>query len=155
MSEDRENEREEPFYQRMSETEDRRITLTIPELLFIDDNVSLMIDGKEFESMMPLKPAIRSSILLVPIDFIDKIGKALLELTRIPMSTNKKQITIRVSEMELYLLREICFSRVEYFGYQVGISLKKKVLHALYGRERKDIDLLEKLLKDIDLGDTK
>jgi hypothetical protein len=55
--------------------------------------------------------------------------------------------------MELYLLREICFSRVEYFGHKVGLSLKKKVLHALHGRKKKDIDLLEQLLKDIDLGE--
>jgi hypothetical protein len=112
-----------------------------------------MIDGKEFESMMPLKPAIPSSILLVPIDFIDKIGKALLDLVLAPKTSLKIQITIKVSEMELYLLREICFSRVEYFGHKVGLSLKKKVLHALHGRKKKDIDLLEQLLKDIDLGE--
>jgi hypothetical protein len=153
MSTDDNNSREEPSYQRMSEREDRQITLTIPELLFIDDNVSLMIDGKEFESMMPLKPAIPSSILLVPIDFIDKIGKALLDLVLAPKTSLKIQITIKVSEMELYLLREICFSRVEYFGHKVGLSLKKKVLHALHGRKKKDIDLLEQLLKDIDLGE--
>ncbi len=36
MSTDDNNSREEPSYQRMSEQEDKQITLTIPELLFID-----------------------------------------------------------------------------------------------------------------------
>ena len=154
MSEDKDKGKEFP-YQRIREKEDRQITLTIPELLFIDDNISLMIDGSEFETMMPLRPSVPSSIMIVSIDFIDKIGKAFIEAsiksTRDGISATS---TISVSEMDLYVLRELSISRVEYFGHRVGLSLKKKVLHALYIKQRTQEDLLEKLLKDIDLGDT-
>jgi len=144
-------------YKKMDDSEDRYLHLTIPEILFIDDNISLMIDGTEFESMMPLRPSIPSSVMIVSIDFIDKIGRAFIEAS---YKANKDGInamaTISVSEMDLYILRELCISRIDYYGHRVGLSLKNKVLKALYVknlRRRKQENLLEQLLKDIDLGD--
>ena len=150
MSEDKERE----SYQKISDKDTKTLSLTIPELLFIDDNVSLMIDGSDFETMIPLRSAIPSAIMLVPIDFIDKIGKALVQILAYGEGTIKnRSITIAVSEMELYMLREMCITTIDYFGYSVGLSLKKKVLTALYKDKQRNINLLEQLLKDIDLGD--
>ena len=150
MSEDKERE----AYQKISDKNTKTLSLTIPELLFIDDNVSLMIDGSDFETMIPLRPAISSAIMLVPIDFIDKIGRALVQILSHGEGTIKnRSITISVSEMELYMLREMCITTIDYFGYSVGLSLKKKVLTALYKDKQRNINLLEQLLKDIDLGD--
>ena len=150
MSEDKERE----SYQKISDKDTKTLSLTIPELLFIDDNVSLMIDGSDFETMIPLRSAIPSAIMLVPIDFIDKIGKALVQILAYGEGTIKnRSITISVSEMELYMLREMCITTIDYFGYSVGLSLKKKVLTALYKDKQRNINLLEQLLKDIDLGD--
>ncbi len=140
----------EDKYQRISEKNTKEIKLTLPEILFIDDHVSLMIDASDFETMMPLRPSVPSSLMIVTIEFIDKIGRAFIDV----MSKGVNSTTsVTVSEMELYMLREICFSRVDYFGHKVGMSLKKKVLTALYANERKQNNLLEQLLKDIDLGD--
>mgnify|MGYP003671929931 FL=1 len=150
MSEDKERE----SYQKISDKDTKTLSLTIPELLFIDDNVSLMIDGSDFETMIPLRPAISSAIMLAPIDFIDKIGRALVQILSYGKGTIKnRSITISVSEMELYMLREMCITTIDYFGYSVGLSLKKKVLTALYKDKQRNINLLEQLLKDIDLGE--
>tara|TARA_R100000995_G_scaffold65067_1_gene34133 strand:+ start:546 stop:980 length:435 start_codon:yes stop_codon:yes gene_type:complete len=140
----------EDKYQKISEKNTKQITLSLPEILFIDDHISLMIDASDFENMMPLRPSVPSSLMIVTIEFIDKIGRAFIEVLE---KGTRATTTIPISEMELYMLREICFSRVDYFGYKVGMSLKKKVLSALYANDRKQQNLLEQLLKDIDLGD--
>ena len=51
------------------------------------------------------------------------------------------------------MLREISLAKAEYFGKQVGISLKRKVYSALFTQKNKQHDFLEQLLKDIDLGE--
>tara|TARA_R100000781_G_C4031496_1_gene110759 strand:- start:5 stop:454 length:450 start_codon:yes stop_codon:yes gene_type:complete len=137
-------------YKKIDEASNKKLRLSLHELLFIDDHITLMIDGRDFEQMIPLRPAIPSSLLVTPIDFIDKIGRAFLQILR-----TGGEVTVNVSEMELYMLREICFTRVEYFGKHVGLSLKKKVLSALYSQQSAQDNLLEKLLRDIDLGENK
>jgi|TARA_R100000482_G_scaffold98432_1_gene42388 hypothetical protein len=149
------NNKDRSEYQRIDDTEIADLKLTLPEILFIDDNISLMLDGRDFENMMPLRPTMPTALILVPIDFIDKIGKAFVELLHTPTKTNLKDraVSIRVSEMELYMLREVCISRAKYLDHRVGLTLKKKVLFALYSKKKKQHDLLEELLKDLDLGD--
>tara|TARA_R110002020_G_scaffold251597_2_gene465434 strand:- start:632 stop:1063 length:432 start_codon:yes stop_codon:yes gene_type:complete len=142
MSENRDKD-----FKRMSEKPDKKLRLTLHELTYIEDNISLMIDGSEFTNMLPLKPLLPSALMAVDINFIDKIGQAFL------IASEEGSVVISVSEMDLYLLRELCLSRVEYFGQKVGLSLKKKVLYTLYSKKNKQDDLLEKLLKDVDLGD--
>ena len=144
-------------YQRIEDTEITTLSLSLPEILYIDDNISLMLDGRDFENMMPLRPVVPSALVLVPIDFIDKIGNAFVKI--MTQKTNarlgKRTIDIRVSEMELYMLRELCISRLTFNEHRVGLTLKKKVLFALYQNKQKTIDIIEQLLEDIDLGDTK
>ena len=41
---------------KISEVENRVINLTLYELLFIDDAITLMIDSRDLEHMFPLKP---------------------------------------------------------------------------------------------------
>jgi len=142
MSENRDKD-----FKRMSEKSDKKLRLTLHELTYIEDNVSLMIDGAEFTNMLPLKPLLPSALMAVDINFIDKIGQAFL------IASELGSVVVSVSEMDLYLLRELCLSGVEYFGHRVGLSLKKKVLYTLYSKKNKQDDLLEKLLKDVDLGD--
>ena len=108
------------------------------------------MDDRDYEHLMPLKPLIPSAIIIAPIDLIDKIGKAFL----IALNTGKN-VSVKVSELELYILRELCLAKVEYFGKRVGLSLKRKILNALYADRTKEENLLEQLLRDIDLGDSK
>ena len=153
MSDNRDRE----HYQRIDDTEIATLSLTLPEILYIDDNISLMLDGKDFEHMMPLRPITPSAIVLVPIDFIDKIGKAFVQLMSTPSTKRLGERTVKVamSEMDLYMLRELCISRIDFSGYKVGLSLKKKVLFALHKGKQRTIDIIEELLKDIDLGENK
>ena len=132
---------------RMSNKEVKQITLNIHELAFIDDYITLMIDGTDFENMMPIRPLYQVALVAVDINFLDKIGRALIKAMRDGVAT------LDVSEMDLYLLRELCTSKAEYFGHNVGLSLKRKVLKALYTTSSIQLDLLEQLLKDIDLGE--
>ena len=151
------NNRDRENYQRIDDTETTTLSLTLAEVLYIDDNISLMLDGRDFEHMMPLRPVAKSAIVYVPIDFIDKIGRAFVELmkqkTLEPL--RERTVNISVSEMELYMLREIAISRVNFNGFRVGLTLKKKVLFALYQKRQTTIDIIEELLKDIDLGENK
>tara|TARA_R100001443_G_scaffold103210_1_gene111519 strand:- start:243 stop:674 length:432 start_codon:yes stop_codon:yes gene_type:complete len=132
---------------RMSDKEVRQITLNIHELAFIDDYITLMIDGTDFENMMPIRPLYQVALIGVDINFLDKIGRALVKAMRDGVAT------LDVSEMDLYLLRELCTSKADYFGHNVGLSLKRKILKALYTTSSTQLDLLEQLLKDIDLGE--
>ena len=91
---------------KISEVENRIINLTLYELLFIDDAITLMIDSRDLEHMFPLKPQIRLSLVAVPIDLIDKIGNGILEHMRMNKPSSQT-IPIKISEMELYMLREI------------------------------------------------
>jgi len=142
MSENRDKD-----FKRMSEKPDKKLRLTLHEITYIEDNISLMIDGSEFTNMLPLKPLLPTALMAVDINFIDKIGQAFL------IASDEGSVVVSVSEMDLYLLRELCLSRVEHFGQRVGLTLKKKVLYTLYSKKNKQDDLLEKLLKDVDLGD--
>ena len=142
MSENRDKD-----FKRMSEKPDKKLRLTLHEITYIEDNISLMIDGSEFTNMLPLKPLLPTALMAVDINFIDKIGQAFL------IASDEGSVVVSVSEMDLYLLRELCLSRVEHFGQRVGLTLKKKVLYTLYSKKNKQEDLLEKLLKDVDLGD--
>ena len=139
---------------RISEIPNHVIYLTLHELLFIDDATTLMIDGRDMEHMYPLKPMTRISLVAVPIDLIEKIGNAFLEHLRVKKYASDT-IAVPISEMELYMLREIALTKAEYFGKRVGISLKRKILSALFEKQNNQLNLLEELLKDIDLGDTK
>jgi len=139
---------------KISEIENRVINLTLHEILFIDDAITLMIDGRDLEGMYHMKPPIRLSLVAVPIDLIDKIGNAFLEHMRMNKPASQT-IPIKISEMELYMLREIAISRVNFNGFKVGLTLKKKVLFALYQKRQSTMDIIEELLKDIDLGENK
>ena len=151
------NSRDRENYQRIDDTEIITLSLTLAEVLYIDDNISLMLDGRDFENMMPLRPIVPSAIVLVPIDFVDKMGRAFVKLMK--QKTNKplrdRTVNVPVSEMELYMLREIAISRVNFNGFKVGLTLKKKVLFALYQKRQSTMDIIEELLKDIDLGENK
>ena len=137
------------MFKSMSEITDKKLNLTLHEIVFIDDHITLMIHSKEWEGMIPLKPLLPSSLIVAPIDMVDKIGKAFIE------AIEKGNSSILVSEAELYMLRELALSKADYFGHKVGLSLKKKILYALYSKDKEQQNFLEKLLKDIDLGDNK
>ena len=135
-------------YSRIDSTEDKRLTLNVAELIFLDDSMTLAVHNSEYENMMPIRVPMAQDCTIVSIDLLDKIGRALVKCI------GHKSITIKVSDSDLYVLRELAQSHHKSFGYHVGIIIKHKVLHALYGSDvRFEVDLND-LLKDIDLGET-
>ena len=134
-------------YSRIDSTEDKRLTLNVAELIFLDDSMTLAVHNSEYENMMPIRVPMPSNCTIVTIDFIDKIGKALLKAMK------GGSVTMSISEADLYMLREIALSDVVHYGNRVGISLKGKVLNALYSKEINDLTTLEDMLRDIDLGE--
>ena len=131
----------------ISDSPTKKIKLTLAELLYIDDTITMAVNGSEFEGMMPIRVPMPSNCTIVTIDFIDKIGKALLKAMK------GGSVRMAISEADLYLLREIALSDVVHYGNRVGISLKGKVLNALYSKEINDLTTLEDMLRDIDLGE--
>ena len=94
------NERGENF-QRIDDTEITTLSLTLAEVLYIDDNISLMLDGRDFENMMPLRPIVPSAIVLVPIDFVDKMGRAFVQLMKQKTDKPLRDRTVNVSVSEM------------------------------------------------------
>jgi len=47
----------------------------------------------------------------------------------------------------------MAISDIVHYGNRVGITLKQKILNALYSKEITDLTTLEEILKDIDLGE--
>ena len=131
----------------LSDKNDKKIKLTLAELLFIDDTTTMAVSGADFEGMMPMRVPQASRCTIVTLDFIEKMGVAILKAIRTGMTT------IEVSDADLYLLREMATSDIVHYGQRVGISLKHKVLNALYSKEITELTTLEEILKDIDLGE--
>jgi len=131
----------------LSDKNNKKINLTLAELLFIDDNSTMAINGAEFEGMIPVRVPQATPCTIVTIDFIDKMGKALLK------SMKTGATIVSVSDADLYLLREMATSDIVHYGNRVGITIKQKVLNALYSKEITDLTTLEEILKDIDLGE--
>jgi len=131
----------------LSDKDNKKIKLTLAELLFIDDTTTMAVSGAEFEGMMPMRVPQATHCTIVTLDFIEKMGKALLKSIKVGI------VTVPVSDADLYLLREMATSDIVHYGQRVGISLKQKVLNALYSKEVTDLTTLEEILKDVDLGD--
>ena len=141
--EDKKDKRE----QFLSDKPTKKINLSLAELLFIDDNSTMAINGAEFEGMIPVRLPQATPCTIVTIEFIDKMGKALLKAMKTGASV------VPVSDADLYLLREMAISDIVHYGNRVGITLKQKILNALYSKEITDLTTLEEILKDIDLGE--
>jgi len=69
--EDKKDKRE----QFLSDKPTKKINLSLAELLFIDDNSTMAINGAEFEGMIPVRVPQATPCTIVTIDFIDKMVK--------------------------------------------------------------------------------
>ena len=85
--------------------------LTKNEALFIDDNLSLMLE-KDPESGpgYSVRPLAQTAGLPAPVDLLEKIGKAILFTT--DLENEGEPAPVPVTEIDLYMLREISHSSV-------------------------------------------
>ena len=131
--------------------EEKVLSLTRDEVLYIDDQLTMMIerDGRS-ESFSTVRPVIANAGLPAPVELLDKVGMAVLQITEEDIS-NDTEVTLKVSPTDLYMLREIAKSSIKLNGKFVGLSLKKKIYKLLYENEYKAERNLEQLLADVDV----
>jgi hypothetical protein len=108
------------------------LRLTLKEVLFIDDSLSLLVSTEDQSRTVALRTGMPANTIGSPIDFIQKIGMAVLEITTRSFPKNGK-VSVFVSDLELLILREISKSHILLGDDVVGLSLKTKVYEALYG----------------------
>jgi len=149
-------EMREDHFHPISDARNIEVSLSLHELLFIDDHVTLLVSDHDFEHVVPLKARLPASCVGVDLGFIQLIGKALLEA----FSESGKDVTAQLSSSDLLTIREIALTPVQYGNSNVGVSLKRKVYQALFDMElegiieAKNLDALLDGL-NIDLGEDK
>jgi len=149
-------EMKEDHFHPVSDARNIEVSLSLHELLFIDDHVTLLVSDHDFEHVVPLKARLPASCVGVDLGFIQLIGKALLEA----FSEEGKDVTAQLSSGDLLTIREIALTPVQYGNSNVGVSLKRKIYQALFAmelegiKEAKNLDALLDGL-NIDLGEDK
>ena len=115
-------------------TNEKVLTLTPNEALFIDDSLTMMIDAADGATMFSaMRPLVASAQIPAPLDLIDKIAVAVL----FTMDENNEGLLaeVNLNDGELLYIREICQSQVKIRQEPVGYNLKRKIYFALYGAE--------------------
>jgi len=138
-------------HEECEEEELKVIRLTRDEVLFIDDRLTMMIekDGRA-ENFTTVVPITATAGLPAPVDLLDKIGMAVLQVTDEDYESGTEQ-PIPVTPTDLYMLREIAKSFLKLNGKFVGLSLKKKIYKLLFEEEYKTERTFKRLLSDVNL----
>ena len=138
-------------HEECEEEELKIIRLTRDEVLFIDDRLTMMIekDGRA-ENFTTVVPITATAGLPAPVDLLDKIGMAVLQVTDEDYESGTEQ-PIPVTPTDLYMLREIAKSSLKLNGKFVGLSLKRKIYKLLFEEEYKTERTFKRLLADVNL----
>ena len=142
-----------PFQEGVHICETFQIALSRNEALFLDDSFTLMIE-KEMEDMriQPMRPIQTTAGLAVPMELLEKIGKAVVYTTS--SKDELKEYAIDFDFSELLMIREVASSYIKVGEEPVGYNLKRKVCEILYKEELEQEEnnrLVSNLLKDIDI----
>tara|TARA_R110002020_G_scaffold136412_6_gene304226 strand:+ start:1117 stop:1635 length:519 start_codon:yes stop_codon:yes gene_type:complete len=129
------------------------ISLTRNEALFLDDSLTLMIErDHDDHRVVSMRPVQNTAGLAVPLDLMDKVGKAVVYTTTPEHQGQEYKVGLDMSEV--FMLREISQSFIKIGDEPVGYNLKRKLCSLLYAEElaQEDRDSqVSKLLKDVDL----
>ncbi len=135
----------------IDELQTKIITLSPVELLSIDDGLSLLVNKNEFDGAVALRPIYPSAGIGSSIDFLAKIGQAILKMSE---NLEKPQPQdIEVVDVDLYILRELVISQVVKLDRSIALGLRLKIYSLLYGdfvKEDAINNSLEQLLKTSD-----
>ena len=106
-------------------------------------------DEQEVYSMRPVQ---MTAGLAVPLDLMDKIGRAVVYTTT--LENQGKEYVFAIGISELFMIREVASSLIKIEGEPVGLNLKRKVCTLLYAKdleqESKDAQL-DQMLNSINL----
>lgn len=137
----------------MNEDRELRITLSRNEALFLDDRCTLMVErDSEDARVYSMRPVQMTAGLAVPLDLMDKIGKAVAFTTNPENQGQEYEFTLDISEA--FMIREVASSVIKVDEEAVGYNLKRKVCVLLYGeelqQENRDFQV-DYLLKDVNV----
>jgi hypothetical protein len=138
-------------HEECQEEELKVLCLNRDEILFIDDRLTMMIekDGRA-ENFTTVLPILAIAGLPAPVDLLDKIGMAVLQVTDEYYESDTEE-PIPVTPTDLYMLREVAKSSIKINGKFVGLALKKKIYKLLYEEEYKTERTFKRLLLDVNL----
>ena len=123
------------------------------EALFLDDSFTLLVQRDvEDNNITYMRPIQMTAGLAVPIELMEKVGKAVLYTTEADNLGKEYQFPISISE--LYMIREVASSFVRVGDEPVGFSLKRKVCDLLYGdllKKESSDRIAFKLLTEVDI----
>ena len=141
----------------IDEAYNKELSLSPVELLTIDDGLSLLVNKNEFDGAIALRPIYPSAGIGCSIDLITKIGEAILKMAEsLEKPVNQ---TIEVTDVDIFVLRELVISQVVKMDRSVALGLRLKLYTLLYSenletdaRNRTLDILLEKSNDDGKLG---
>tara|TARA_R110002020_G_scaffold248982_3_gene462932 strand:- start:815 stop:1312 length:498 start_codon:yes stop_codon:yes gene_type:complete len=129
------------------------IKLTRNEALFLDDSFTLMIEKEKDDHVVTsMRPVQNTAGLAVPLDLMDKVGKAVVYTTHANNQGKIYELPVEISE--IFMIREVSQSFIKIGDEPVGYNLKRKVCELLYADDiaQEDRDAqVTKLLKEVDM----
>lgn len=128
---------------------DKVLLLTRNELLFIDDNLSMLVEKDLGDAGLgTVRPLAHTAGLPAPIELLEKIGKGILFISD-PKNVGK-EAHIPVSDTDLYMLREVALSYAKVGKEQVGFNLKIKIYGQLFAKDYERDKVADSLLSQVD-----
>ena len=132
---------------------DKTLLLTRNEALFIDDNLSMLVEKDLGDSSLgTVRPLSHTAGLPAPIELLEKIGLALLYTT--DPKNQGKEAEIPVSDTDLYMLREVSVSYAKVGNEPVGYNLKRKIYTLLFSKSYERNKVADSLLAQVDIPST-
>ena len=141
----------------IDEAHAKELSLSPVELLTIDDGLSLLVNKNEFDGAVALRPIYPSAGIGCSIDLITKLGEAILRMSEcLEKPLNQ---TITVTDVDIFVLRELVISQVVKMDRSIALGLRLKLYNLLYSDNLKEDarnksldELLEVSNKDGKLG---
>ena len=130
--------------------EEKQLTLTRNESLYLSDSITILLEHS-VESGRIHKPSgslLPSAKVAVPIETVEKIGMACLDATDPNNFLGVATISLPITD--LYLLRECCQSYVKVNNELVGFNLLRKIYSLILESDIKEKELVENLTREID-----
>ena len=135
--------------------EEKVLTLTRNEALYLRDSMTLIVDMRPEpgQMSMPVRHLQAAALIPVPGYLIHKIGLAVLETTSPDNKTQTAAVELAVAD--LYMIRECCQSFIKVNKEAVGYNLLRKVYALMLEnelREQEEWSFIDDLTKDIDVS---
>ena len=136
---------------------DLELELNRNEALFLDDSITLMVEqdmpdsGRAGSYVSSLRPTQQTAGIPVPMDLIEKVGRAVVATT--DPQRKEDTYTIKVDHTELYMIREVASSFIKIGEEPVGYNLKIKISRLLFAEDLEketQNNLISKLLTGIE-----